>query len=243
MPKDGRMHLESLRDGRDVYLLGERIEDVTQHPAFRNAVATAAHLYDFQCAPANAEKMTFASPDTGERVSRSWQLPTSHAEIVERREALTSWAETHFGFMGRSPDHVASCVSGMYMGAELFEAYDRKRAGALRDYYRFARDRDLFLTYLIINPQGDRAQTPQGQPNNYSAVRIVDEDPSGLTVTGAKMLGTSSIMANEVLVTCIQSLKPGDEPYALTFVVPMGDCRAESALAQVVRARRPLHLR
>src|SRR5205809_2050755 len=136
--KNGAMHLQSLRDGREVYIQGARVEDVTTHPAFRNAVATAASLYDFQCAPGNIEKMTFASPATGQRVSRCWQLPASYDELVQRREALTAWDELHYGFMGRAPDHVASCISGMYMGAEQFE-----RAGALRDYYAFARDNDL----------------------------------------------------------------------------------------------------
>ena len=219
LARDGSRHLESLRDGREVFISGERVADVTEHPAFKNSVRSAAYLYDHQSD--NPDKMTFVSPDTGERVSRCWQLPTSHAEIVARREALTDWAETHYGFMGRSPDHVASCISGMFMGIERFEQHDPKRAGALHDYYRFARDNDLFLTYVIINPQGDRRKTPHDQPDNYSAVRIVDESPDGMTVTGAKMLGTSSIMANEVFVTCIQPLKPGDEPYAVSFVVPM----------------------
>ena len=75
--------------------------------------------------------MTFASPDTGERISRCWQLPASYAELVTRREALVAWAETHFGFLGRSPDHVASCISGMYMGIGQFEAYDRGAGGLL----------------------------------------------------------------------------------------------------------------
>src|SRR5690606_10492554 len=47
------------------------------------------------------------------------------------------------------------------------------------------------------------------------------EDAAGVTVTGAKMLGTSAIMANEVLVTCIQPLQPGDERYALSFCLPL----------------------
>ncbi|MBC8924275.1 4-hydroxyphenylacetate 3-monooxygenase, partial [Escherichia coli] len=73
--------------------------------------------YDYQARDENVEKMTFVSPDTGNRVSRIWQLPTSYDELVERRAALEAWSELHYGFMGRSPDHVASCLSGMVMGA------------------------------------------------------------------------------------------------------------------------------
>ena len=99
--KTGAQHLESLRDGRKVYIYGELVEDVTTHPAFRNSVASAAYLYDFQSCPEREEQMMFAAPKTGTRVSRSWQLPTSHTELVSRRQALTAWAETHFGFMGQ----------------------------------------------------------------------------------------------------------------------------------------------
>ena len=219
--KTGAEHVASLQDGRDVYINGARVEDVTAHKAFRNSVQSAAALYDFQAAPERIEAMTFASPDTGRRVNRCWQLPTSYAELLERRGALEAWAEPHFGFMGRSPDHVASCISGMYMGLPLFEAYDAKRAAALRDYYRFARDNDLFLTYVIINPQADRSKSAHAQADEFLTAGVVDKDAQGITIRGAKMLATSSIMANEVFVTCIQPLQPGDERYAISFAIPM----------------------
>jgi aromatic ring hydroxylase len=46
--RDGQDHLESLRDGRDVSINGERVADVTIHAPFRNSVRSAARLYDFQ---------------------------------------------------------------------------------------------------------------------------------------------------------------------------------------------------
>ncbi len=218
--KTGQAHVASLRDGRAVYIYGAAVTDVTAHPAFRHAISTVAALYDFQARPDAAGTLTFASPDTGRRINRSWQLPEDYAQLVERRRALEAWAGVHHGFMGRSPDHVASCISGMVMGAELFYGYDRRRAAALRDYYRFARDNDLFLTYVIINPQADRSKPAHAQAGDLAAA-VVDEDAEGLTIRGAKMLATSSIMANEVFVTCIQPLVPGDERQAVSFAVPM----------------------
>jgi len=174
--KTGQDHIASLCDGRDVYIYGERVADVTAHRAFRNSVRSAAALYDFQAQPSKIDAMTFASPDTGRRINRCWQLPGSYAELLDRRRALEAWAELHLGFMGRSPDHVASCICGMFMGIELFEAYDRKRAGALRDYYRFARDNDLFLTYVIVNPQADRAKAAHAQADPCLAAQQVRPD-------------------------------------------------------------------
>ncbi|QBC31218.1 4-hydroxyphenylacetate 3-hydroxylase family protein [Pandoraea sp. XY-2] len=221
MVKNGSQHIGQLRDGREVYIDGKPVGDVTTHPAFRNSIRSYANLYDFQARPENLEAMTFASPDTGDRVSRIWQLPTSYGELVQRREMLEAWSELHYGFMGRSPDHVASCLSGMVMGIDVFEQYDTQRAGALHDYYKYARDNDLFLTYVIVNPQANQSKAAHEQEDKYLAVGIVDQDHEGITVRGAKMLATSGIMANEVFCSCIQPLKAGDEMYALSFAIPM----------------------
>lgn len=220
MIKNGQIHLESLNDGREIYLKGQRVKNATTHPAFRNACRTAASLYEFQSQPEHSELMTFKT-DSGARVNRCWQLPMSYEELVRRREALEAWATVHYGFMGRSPDHVASCFSGMVMGSSVFEAYDKKRAGALLDYFRYARDRDLFLTYVIINPQADRSKAAHEQADEFLSAGVVDEDGEGLTIRGAKMLATSSIMANELFVSCVQPLQQGDEKYAVSFAVPM----------------------
>jgi 4-hydroxyphenylacetate 3-monooxygenase len=107
------------------------------------------------------------------------------------------------------------------MGIEEFEAYNPARANALREYYRFATDNDLFLTYVIINPLADRSRNVNDPANAAITAHISDQNSQGITVTGAKMLGTSAIMANEVLVTSIQPLRAGDEPFAISFAVPI----------------------
>ena len=220
MIKTGEQHTASLRDGRQIYLNGTVVEDPTSHPAYRNAVASVAKLYDFQSRPDNLELMTFATP-TGGRANRIWQLPGRYEDLVERRKALEAWTELHGGFLGRAPDHVASCIAGMYMGLGVFEAYDKERAAALADYYAHARDNELYLTYVIINPQADRSKAAHEQEDEYLTAGVVDEDAEGLTIRGAKMLATGGIMANEVLVSCIQPLQAGDEKYALSFTLPM----------------------
>ena len=242
MIKNGTQHIASLRDGRQVYLNGQPVGDVTAHAAFRNSIRSYASLYDYQARDENVEKMTFVSPDSGNRVSRIWQLPTSYDELVERRAALEAWSELHYGFMGRSPDHVASCLSGMFMGADVFEQYDPARAGALRDYYRHARDNDLFLTYVIVNPQGNQSKSAHEQEDKYLAVGIVDQDAEGITVRGAKMLATSGIMANEVFCSCIQPLRGRRDVRA---VVRGADEREghEDPVAQVVRGERDVGVR
>ena len=113
--RTGAAHIESLRDGRAVYIEGERVADVTTHPAFRNAVRSAAALYDFQARPENLERMTFLPPGGTARVNRCWEIPRSYDELVRRREALVACSETTYGILGRSPDHVASTLLGQVL--------------------------------------------------------------------------------------------------------------------------------
>jgi 4-hydroxyphenylacetate 3-monooxygenase len=218
--KNGTEHLASLRDGRAVYIDGELVADVTTHHAFRNSVASAASLYDFQAKPENLEWMTFAPEGANRRINRGWQMPRSHTEMVSRRRALTAWAECSYGFMGRSPDHLASALAGQRMGLEVFERGGRDRAQAFADYFEYASTSDLFLTYVIINPQANRSKDWGDQDEDLVA-RIVDEDSSGVTIRGAKMMGTSSIMANEIFVANLQPLRPGEEQLAFSCALEM----------------------
>ena len=82
---------------------GERVADVTTHPAFREAARSIARLFDIAAAPENRDLMTYPSPATGAPVWRAWQIPKSHADLRAKRLAAEKWAEASFGLMGRTP--------------------------------------------------------------------------------------------------------------------------------------------
>src|SRR5258707_14209229 len=63
-PFTGAEYLESLRDGREVYIYGDRVKDITTHPAFRNSARMIARLYDALHDPANKDVLTVET-DTG----------------------------------------------------------------------------------------------------------------------------------------------------------------------------------
>jgi 4-hydroxyphenylacetate 3-monooxygenase len=218
--KTGAEHIKSLKDGRTVYLDGQLVGDVTAHPAFQNSVQSAALLYDFQARQENLDLMTFQPGGSNRRVNRAWQMPRNYDEMVQRRKALQAWAALSCGYFGRSPDHLASSLVGQRMGIDVFRRHSEERAKAFADYFEFASRNDLFLTYVIINPQAKRSKD-WGQQDEDLVARIVDEDSSGVTIRGAKMLGTSSIMANEVFVANLQPLKAGEESLAFSCALPM----------------------
>jgi 4-hydroxyphenylacetate 3-monooxygenase len=140
--------------------------------------------------------------------------------MAHRRKALTAWAECSYGFMGRSPDHLASALVGQRIGLDVFRRGGEARAKAFAEYFDYASSSDLFLTYVIINPQANRSKDWGDQDEDLVA-RIVDEDAAGVTIRGAKMMGTSSIMANEIFVANLQPLKAGEEQLAFCCALEM----------------------
>src|SRR5262249_29735688 len=91
----------------------------------------------------------------------------------------------------------------------------------VRRFYRKLLIEDLFASYVIIPPQIDRSKTAPGKDDAFLQVGVVKERDGGIVVRGAQMLGTAAAIANFLFVSCIVPVAPGDEDYALSFVVPL----------------------
>ena len=120
MLRSGKEHLETLRDGRLVYVGSERIDDVTRHPAFSGAARTVAAIYDMKADPANREVMTYE--EDGSRHSIYFLRPRSRDDLQRRMKGHRKIADLTLGMFGRSPDHVSSFVTGMAMKPDVLPA-------------------------------------------------------------------------------------------------------------------------
>lgn len=122
MTRSGDDYVRGLRDGRTVLLNGERVADVTRHAAFKAAIRTVANLYDLANDTAHRDLMTYPSPRDGHPVNNSWLVPRTRDDLVKRRQATKFWADASYGFLGRSPDHVASFFAGFAGSPEFLRA-------------------------------------------------------------------------------------------------------------------------
>src|SRR5262249_21530355 len=194
MLKTGAQHLESLRDGRVVFIGSERVEDVTTHPAFRNAARTVARIYDMKLA--NKEAMSFE--ERGERYSIYYLMPKTREDLARRSRGHRMIAELTYGMFGRSPDHVASFVTGMAMKPdELRPPYGN--GGRLVRSYEEIRKADTYVVYAVVPPQAARNPEFYSRQNvPVPALQVVREEDDGLVISGMKMLATGAVLANEV---------------------------------------------
>jgi 4-hydroxyphenylacetate 3-monooxygenase len=214
----GKDYLESIRDGRRVYVGGERVDDVTTHPAFRNAARSFAMIYDRKRAPENRDVMTFE--EDGDTFSTYFLLPRSREDLQRRYEThrrIASW--TH-GLMGRAPDNFPSYVSGLAMDPPMFDSIRPGFGDNIRNYHRHMRRNDVFASHTVTNPQGWRLATPE-QRRASPTLQVVGEDDRGVIVNGLKMLGTATVFCHETWCGNLQPLAPGQEKQSITFVVPL----------------------
>ena len=222
MARTGTEYIASIRDGRTVYINGERVADVTEHPALRGAVSSIAHLYDLSASPEHRETMTFPSPVTGEPVNKCFLMPRTPEDLAARRRAHRLWADATFGLMGRAPDHVPGFITGFALRPDLFARDGQRFADNVLGYHAWLRDNDLYAAYVIIPPHIDRSRPAHQQEDPQLYAGVVEERGDGIVVSGAQMLGTGGAIANEMFMSCIVPLGPGDENYAISIAVPIG---------------------
>jgi 4-hydroxyphenylacetate 3-monooxygenase len=219
--RSGSDYLRALDDGRQVFVDGERVKDVTRHRAFREAARSIARLYDIAAAPELRERMTFASPKTGAPVLRAYQIPKSHADLKARRLFSETWAEATFGLMGRTPDHVAGFFCGYAARSDVLATGGPKFADNLLAFYEHIRDHHLYVAYAIVPPQIDRSKPAHQQSDPTLYAGVVKERDDGIVISGAQQLATGGAIADFIHLSCIHPLQPGDENYANCLAVPV----------------------
>ena len=107
---DGETFLESVRDAREVWYDGSKVDDVTTHPAFRNSARSIARLYDALHDPEFRSQLTCADRN-GIRTHRFFTPSYSPEELLAARDAIAIWQRMSYGWMGRTPDYKAAFMA------------------------------------------------------------------------------------------------------------------------------------
>lgn len=220
--RTGADYLGGLGTGREIWIDGQRVDDVVTDPRFAGAAQSIAELFDMQTAPDLVDEMTFVSPTTGDRVGLSHLLPQRPDDLRRRRHMVKRWMDHTSGMFGRSPDFMNIMVAALAMAADEFDRPQRPYGQHLRDYQELVREQDLVLTHTLVTPQYDRSRPVEEQTADVAA-RQVDETADGWIISGARMVATLCAHSDEILVAPSSYLanSPEAASYAFCFALPI----------------------
>lgn len=190
-PFTGAEYLQSLRDNREIYIYGDRVKDVTTHPAFRNSAASIARLYDALHDPASKEELCWPT-DTGNGgyTHKFFRFAKNADELRQQRDAIAAWSRLSYGWMGRTPDYKAAFGSALGIVPEFYGKFEDNA----RNWYKRIQESCLYLNHAIVNPPIDRDKPVHEVRDVFMTVDR--ETDAGIYVSGAKVVATNSALTH-----------------------------------------------
>jgi 4-hydroxyphenylacetate 3-monooxygenase len=214
-PLTGDEYIESLRDDREIFIYGDRVKDLTTHPAFRNPVRMTARLYDSLHDPAKRGIITKPTDTGSDGYTHSfYTTPRTVEDLVDDQRAIAEWARMSYGWMGRSPDYKASFLGTLGANADFYEPF----ADNARRWYRESQEKVLYWNHAIVHPPVDRSRPPDEVADVF--VHVEKETDAGLIVSGAKVVATGSALTHYNFIAHY-GLPIKKREFALVATVPM----------------------
>ena len=214
-PLTGAEYLESIRDGREIWIYGERVKDVTTHPAFRNTARMIARFYDAMHDPARKAVLT-TETDTGSGgfTHRYYKASRNVEELVAARDAIAESARISYGWIGRTPDYKAAFLATMGANPGAYAPYEENA----KRWYRKAQEEVTFVNHAIVNPPVDRDKPLDEVKDVY--MHVVKETDDGLVISGAKVVATTSTLTHYNFIANNGALPIKTKPFAFVCMVP-----------------------
>lgn len=218
----GAQYVESIRrmGSRNVYYMGEKIENTLEHPVLRPSTNCIIESYDMAQKPEYEDLMTAHSELIGEKVNRFNHIHMSVADLSKKVKMQRLMGQ-------RTGMCYQRCVTMDGANAFYCTTYDIDQKYGTHYFENFltffkrVQREDLFVCAGITDPKGDRSKHPREQADPDLFLHVVERKPDGVVINGAKLHLTSCVNAHEIFVMPTMSLAPGDEDYAIAFAIPM----------------------
>ncbi len=216
--RTGAEYIESLRQRSvEVYLFGERVENVVDHPLIRPSIEAVAATYDL--AASEPELATVTSGLTGERTNRFLHVTTSVDDVVMQNR------------MQRRLGQLTGTCFQRCVGMDAFNALysvthecDLEHGTSYHPrFVRFASDvqrENLMVGGAMTDVKGDRSRGPRDQTDPDLFLRVVERRPDGVVIRGAKAHQTGCINSHWLVVMPTMRLSPDERDWAIVAAVP-----------------------
>lgn len=209
-------YLDSLRDGREIWYDGEKVKDVTAHPAFRNAARSVARFYAAMHDPKHQEQLLLTD-SFGITTHKFFAPSYGSEELLAARDAIALSQGINYGWLGRTPDYKAAFMAHLADNADFYDT--DYRDNAIGWYKRYAK-KCLHLNHVLVDPPVDRSKERFDMREFF--VSVDRDDDRGVYVSGAKMVATGSALTHSTFVGMTANIsapmKEGrDEDLAIVF--------------------------
>jgi 4-hydroxyphenylacetate 3-monooxygenase len=220
--RTGDDYRESIRDGREIWIDGEQVKDVTTHAAFKPIVDLRAKIYDLARKEKTRDVLSYMDAASGERCAVGSKLPLTKGDWQAKRLAVDTVLDDVGGIVTRVGDETVGEMWSLFDGQDVLNEINPRFSENIRRHVRQAEVGDPFHVSANTDPKGDRSKRPQDQDPDV-LLRVVDETDKGIVVRGAKF-ETAAAYADQAFV------KPtiGDwgsaelSEYAVGFIARMG---------------------
>jgi 4-hydroxyphenylacetate 3-monooxygenase len=196
MIRTGKQYIESLRDGREVFINGERVKDVATHPMFKPLVDIRARIYDMQHEQATQDVMTYE--EGGERFAIGLKLPFTQEDWHAKRKSIDALMWDIGGVVTRVGDETIGEMWSLWDGKDILAEIDPRFVKNVETHIQKAIRDDPFHVSANTDPKGDRSKRPQDQDPDF-LVHVVKETDAGIVIRGAKY-ETASAYANQAFL-------------------------------------------
>jgi 4-hydroxyphenylacetate 3-monooxygenase len=194
MIRNGQQYRDSLRDGRQVWINGERVPDVTTHPMFKAIVDVRARIYDMAHEPEHASVMAY-NDEAGEACAVGTKLPLTHEDWHAKRDAVNAVLDEIGGIVTRVGDETVGEMWSLYDGQDVLNEVNPQFSANIRRHVERVVRADPFHVSANTDPKGDRSKRPQDQDPDM-LLHAVKETDAGIIVRGAKY-ETAAAYANQ----------------------------------------------
>jgi 4-hydroxybutyryl-CoA dehydratase/vinylacetyl-CoA-Delta-isomerase len=219
LTKTAQDYIESLRQlDLTVYVLGERVENVVEHPILRPSLNALAQTYEMAHDPRHAELFVRRGLDGG-RINCFTSLHRSTQDLLDKVEALRILGQ-------RTGACFQRCVGWDAINAlegttfEIDQALGTQYHRRFLDYVRYVQQNDLVCNGAMTDVKGDRSLRPGQQADPDVYVHVVERRPDGIVVRGAKAHQTGAVFSHEIIVMPTLAMRAEDADYAVSFAVP-----------------------
>jgi 4-hydroxybutyryl-CoA dehydratase / vinylacetyl-CoA-Delta-isomerase len=217
MIRTGEQYREGLRDGREVWLDGERVGDITRHPATRPIIDVRARMYDMQHDDAFASVLTYAEDNTRHSIFN--RLPREQQDWHDKRRAVDAVLNDIKGVVTRVGDETVGEMWSLYDGRDVLNEIDPRFGENIARHIQAVIETDVFHVSANTDPKGDRSKAPHQQSDPDLFLHVVRRDDNGIYVSGAKMHQTGAINSHWLIFMPTMRMSEADRDWSVVGAV------------------------